>query len=224
MSGSVSTGLIAVEVGKAKKQTDRGDAERLDDTGAAASGRIAESAGARVISLRAPSAAIEPGRALPDVSKEDRPLSPVPGPPRPSDPERPRPMSATMSVTHQGDEQDAGSVPFARNSKIAPEAVADPEPPTSVGEGRPLVLVGDSGTRGSRLLTAIGTAIAETGLSLRRGTTSALVNELAEAGSNRHPSSVIAHRITARCIPLQADTDPCGHRVTKSECRSGTHR
>ncbi|MGW7309742.1 IS21-like element helper ATPase IstB [Streptomyces sp. NPDC054835] len=81
---------------------------------------------------------------------------------------------------------------FAKNPNVAPEVVADLKTPTWVREGRPLVLIGDSGTGKSHLLIGIGTAIAETGLSVRYTTTSALVNELAEADANRRLSSVIA--------------------------------
>lgn len=52
------------------------------------------------------------------------------------------------------------------------------------------VLIGDSST--SHLLIGIGTAIAEASLSVRYTTTSALVNELAEAGAGRRLSPVIA--------------------------------
>ncbi|MEU7508106.1 ATP-binding protein [Streptomyces lavendulae] len=53
-----------------------------------------------------------------------------------------------------------------------------------------------------RLLIGIGTAIAETGLSVRYTTTSALVNELAEADANRRLSSVIARysKIDLLCL------------------------
>ncbi|MFF9147180.1 ATP-binding protein [Streptomyces sp. NPDC014861] len=78
-----------------------------------------------------------------------------------------------------------------------PEVVADLKSPTWVREGRPLVLIGDSGTAKSHLLIGIGTAIAETGLPVRYTTTSALVNELAEADANRRRSSV-----TARCSKI----------------------
>ncbi|MFG2394203.1 IS21-like element helper ATPase IstB [Streptomyces lavendulae] len=81
---------------------------------------------------------------------------------------------------------------FEKNPNVTPEVVADLKAPTWVREGRPLVLIGDSGTGKSHLLIGIGTAIAETGLSVRYTTTSALVNELAEADANRRLSSVIA--------------------------------
>ncbi|WP_329497346.1 IS21-like element helper ATPase IstB [Kitasatospora herbaricolor] len=91
---------------------------------------------------------------------------------------------------------------FAKNPNVTPEVVADLKSPTWVREGRPLVLIGDSGTGKSHLLIGIGTAIAETGLSVRYTTTSALVNELAEADANRRLSSVIARysKIDLLCL------------------------
>ncbi|MEU9254553.1 IS21-like element helper ATPase IstB [Streptomyces sp. NPDC048270] len=91
---------------------------------------------------------------------------------------------------------------FEKNPNVAPEVVADLKSPTWVREGRPLVLIGDSGTGKSHLLIGIGTAIAETGLSVRYTTTSALVNELAEADANRRLSSVIARysKIDLLCL------------------------
>ncbi|WP_053634813.1 hypothetical protein [Streptomyces sp. XY152] len=55
------------------------------------------------------------------------------------------------------------------------------EEPVRVQEGRPLVLTGDGGTGRTRLLIGVGTAIAGAVLSVRRTTTAAPVNELAEA-------------------------------------------
>lgn len=81
---------------------------------------------------------------------------------------------------------------FEKNPNVSPEVVADLKSPSWVREGRPLVLIGDSGTGKSHLLIGVGTAIAEAGLSVRYITTSALVNELAEADAGRRLSSVIA--------------------------------
>ncbi|WP_457786217.1 IS21-like element helper ATPase IstB [[Kitasatospora] papulosa] len=91
---------------------------------------------------------------------------------------------------------------FEKNPNVTPEVVADLKSPTWVREGRPLVLIGDSGTGKSHLLIGVGTAIAETGLSVRYTTTSALVNELAEADANRRLSSVIARysKIDLLCL------------------------
>ncbi|MFJ4596908.1 MULTISPECIES: ATP-binding protein [unclassified Kitasatospora] len=94
------------------------------------------------------------------------------------------------------------AIDFSKNPNITPEVVADLKSPTWVREGRPLVLIGDSGTGKSHLLIGIGTAIAETGLSVRYTTTSALVNELAEADASRRLSSVIARysKIDLLCL------------------------
>jgi DNA replication protein DnaC len=91
---------------------------------------------------------------------------------------------------------------FAKNPNVTPEVVADLKSPVWVREGRPLVLIGDSGTGKSHLLIGIGTAIAEAGLSVRYTTTSALVNELAEADAGRRLSSVIARysKIDLLCL------------------------
>ncbi|WP_455770468.1 IS21-like element helper ATPase IstB [Streptomyces cinereoruber] len=91
---------------------------------------------------------------------------------------------------------------FAKNPNVTPEVVADLKSPTWVREGQPLVLIGDSGTGKSHLLIGIGTAIAETGLSVRYTTTSALANELAEADANCRLSSVIARysKIDLLCL------------------------
>ncbi|MEU2074519.1 IS21-like element helper ATPase IstB [Streptomyces sp. NPDC013489] len=91
---------------------------------------------------------------------------------------------------------------FAKNPNVTPEVVADLKSPTWVREGRPLVLIGDSGTGKSHLLIGIGTAIAEAGLSVRYTTTSALVNELAEADAARRLSSVIGRysKIDLLCL------------------------
>ncbi|MER8099335.1 IS21-like element helper ATPase IstB [Kitasatospora sp. NPDC094016] len=91
---------------------------------------------------------------------------------------------------------------FTKNPNVTPEVVADLKSPVWVREGRPLVLIGDSGTGKSHLLIGIGTAIAEAGMSVRYTTTSALVNELAEADAGRRLSSVIARysKIDLLCL------------------------
>ncbi|WP_353962767.1 ATP-binding protein [Streptomyces sp. NBC_01264] len=68
---------------------------------------------------------------------------------------------------------------------VSPEVVADLQSPSWVQQGRPLVLIGDSGTGKSHLLIGVGTAIAEAGLSVRYTTTSALVNGLAATRPRR---------------------------------------
>ncbi|MEU9978885.1 ATP-binding protein [Streptomyces sp. NPDC051014] len=51
---------------------------------------------------------------------------------------------------------------FEKNPNVVPEIVVDPKSPIWVREGRPLVLISDFGTGKPRLLTGIGTALAET--------------------------------------------------------------
>ncbi|WP_443077414.1 ATP-binding protein [Streptomyces sp. SP17BM10] len=113
---------------------------------------------------------------------------------------------------------------FTKNPNVTPEVVADLKSPGWVREGRPLVLIGDSGTGKSHLLIGIGTAIAEAGLSVRYTTTSALVNELAEADAGRRPSSVIARysKIDLLCLDefgistWTAKVPSCGSRFSRS--------
>ncbi|MFD4376615.1 IS21-like element helper ATPase IstB [Streptomyces sp. NPDC058486] len=81
---------------------------------------------------------------------------------------------------------------FDKNPHIPPEIIGELKNPGWVQEGRPLVLIGDSGTGKSHLLIGIGTGIAEAGLSVRYTTTAALVNELAEAATGKRLSAVIA--------------------------------
>ncbi|WP_329604652.1 IS21-like element helper ATPase IstB [Streptomyces radicis] len=81
---------------------------------------------------------------------------------------------------------------FDKNPNVSTEVVADLKSPSWVREGRPLVMIGDSGTGKSHLLIGIGTAIAEAGLTVRYTTTQALVNELAEAEAAKRLSTAIA--------------------------------
>jgi len=91
---------------------------------------------------------------------------------------------------------------FAKNPNVTPEVMADLKSASWVREGRPLVLIGDSGTGKSHLLIGVGIAIVEAGLSVRYITTFALVNELAEADAGRRLSSVIARysKVDLRCL------------------------
>ncbi|WP_413105986.1 ATP-binding protein [Streptomyces sp. Inha503] len=93
---------------------------------------------------------------------------------------------------------------FEKNPNVSPEVIADPKSPSWVREGRLLVLIGDSGTGESHLLIGVGTAIAEAGLSVRYTTTSALVNELAEADAGRRLSSMIARYSKVDLLCLDA--------------------
>jgi DNA replication protein DnaC len=81
---------------------------------------------------------------------------------------------------------------FTANPAITPEAVTGLTDPGWVRDGRPLCLLGDSGTGKSHLLIGIGTAIAETGLKVRYTTCANLVNELVEAADERQLSKAIA--------------------------------
>ncbi len=81
---------------------------------------------------------------------------------------------------------------FEKNPDVPPELIGELKNPAWAAEGQPLVLIGDSGTGKSRLLIGIGTAVTEAGLTVRYTTTSALVNELAEADAAKCLSGVIA--------------------------------
>ncbi|MFE2866356.1 ATP-binding protein [Embleya sp. NPDC059259] len=113
--------------------------------------------------------------------------------------ERPLPLYCAESARNRAAFRADGPRPkrlegfdFDRNPNVLPETVGDLKSTSWVRDGRPLVLIGDSGTGESHLLIGVGTAIAEAGLSVRYTTTSALVNELAEADAARPLSSVIA--------------------------------
>ncbi|MEU9978886.1 hypothetical protein [Streptomyces sp. NPDC051014] len=80
--GSVSSDLVGIEARKAMEGTDAEDAELLDDTGtdtAVPPGQGADRAGAHAISLHTRRLSPDPRKALPDMSKCDRLLSPVVG-------------------------------------------------------------------------------------------------------------------------------------------------
>lgn len=77
------------------------------------------------------------------------------------------------------------------NPNITPELVGTLADPAWVNVGRPLCLIGDSGTGKSHLLIGIGTAIAEAGLKVRYTTCANLVNELVEAADERQLSRTI---------------------------------
>jgi DNA replication protein DnaC len=68
--------------------------------------------------------------------------------------------------------------------------------------GHPLCLIGDSGTGKSHLLIALGTAAAEAGFRVRYTLAAKLVNELAEAASDKHLAATIARygRVDLLCI------------------------
>ena len=68
--------------------------------------------------------------------------------------------------------------------------------------GQPLVVLGDSGTGKTHLLTALGTAAAEQGRRVRYVTTAALVNELVEAADDKQLSRVVGRyaRLDLLCL------------------------
>ena len=71
-----------------------------------------------------------------------------------------------------------------------------------VAKGRPLCLIGDSGTGKTHLLIGLGTAAAEAGYRVRYVLASRLVNELAEAENDRALTKVIARygRVDLLCL------------------------
>jgi DNA replication protein DnaC len=71
-----------------------------------------------------------------------------------------------------------------------------------VSKGRPLCLIGDSGTGKTHLLIGLGTAAAEAGHRVRYVLASRLVNELAEAENDRALTKVIARygRVDLLCL------------------------
>ena len=81
---------------------------------------------------------------------------------------------------------------FAANPNVTPGLIGTLAGGQWVAEGRPLCLLGDSGTGKSHLLIGIGTAVAETGLRVRYTTTANLVNELVEASDDKRLGKTIA--------------------------------
>jgi DNA replication protein DnaC len=80
---------------------------------------------------------------------------------------------------------------YAANPTVSPEQVAGLCRPDWVAAGQSLCLIGGSGTGKSHLLIGIGTAVAEAGLKVRYTTTANLVNELAEATTDKHLTKVL---------------------------------
>ena len=81
---------------------------------------------------------------------------------------------------------------FAANPAINPATVHQLASSEWVRDGRPLCLIGDSGTGKTHLLIALGTAAAEHGYRVKYTLASKLVNELAEAAGDRDLSRTIA--------------------------------
>ena len=74
---------------------------------------------------------------------------------------------------------------------ITPAQLATLATGTWIDTGQPLVLLGDSGTGKTHLLISLGLAACEQGRRVRYITTAQLVNELAEAASQRQLSRVV---------------------------------
>jgi DNA replication protein DnaC len=71
-----------------------------------------------------------------------------------------------------------------------------------IGEGEPVVLLGDSGTGKTHLLIGLGIAACDRGLRVRYVTAAALVNELVEAEDERELSKVVGRygRLDLLCL------------------------
>ncbi|MEV7471959.1 IS21-like element helper ATPase IstB [Streptomyces kronopolitis] len=91
---------------------------------------------------------------------------------------------------------------FSKNPNIPQETVNTLTQPAWVQAGNPLCLIGDSGTGKSHLLIGLGTAIAEAGGRVRYTTAANLVNELAEAASDKQLGRTIKKygRVDLLCL------------------------
>lgn len=91
---------------------------------------------------------------------------------------------------------------YDANPAVNPATVATLAAGVWISHGKPLCLIGDSGTGKSHLLIGIGTAAAEAGHRVRYVLASRLVNELAEAENDRALTKVITRygRVDLLCI------------------------
>jgi DNA replication protein DnaC len=91
---------------------------------------------------------------------------------------------------------------FSKNPNIPQEVINTLTQPGWVQAGQPLCLIGDSGTGKSHLLIGLGTAIAEAGGRVRYTTAANLVNELAEAASEKQLGRTIKKygRVDLLCL------------------------
>jgi DNA replication protein DnaC len=91
---------------------------------------------------------------------------------------------------------------FTANPAITPAVVHTLAGGEWIRQGRPLCLIGDSGTGKSHLLIGLGIAAAENGHRVRYTTAAALANELAEAADDRQLTRTIARysRIDLLCL------------------------
>ena len=75
---------------------------------------------------------------------------------------------------------------------IPPALLANLASGAYLGKGEPVVLLGDSGTGKTHLLIGLGLAACEQGRRVRYATTAQLVNELAEAATQRQLSRIVS--------------------------------
>jgi DNA replication protein DnaC len=117
---------------------------------------------------------------------------------------------------------------FTANASVNPAVIHQLATCAWVKAGRPLCMIGDSGTGKSHLLIGLGTAATEAGYRVRYTLASKLVNELAEAADDRQLSRTIARygRVDLLCRlgphrrptqgnrppSLRSATSPCGLR------------
>ncbi|MFB7344791.1 ATP-binding protein [Streptomyces hydrogenans] len=100
----------------------------------------------------------------------------------------------------------AGSIPAEAGSRGRARTTStwsgDHSPGRGEQAGNPLCLIGDSGTGKSHLLIGLGTAIAEAGGRVRYTTAANLVNELAEAASDKQLGRTIKKygRVDLLCL------------------------
>lgn len=108
---------------------------------------------------------------------------------------------------------------------LPPATVADLASCTWIDHGRPLVLLGDSGTGKTHLLIALGTLAAEQGRAVRYTTTAALTNELAEAADHKELTRVVNRyaRLDLLCLDLCRYGDYADER-REHACREGCDR
>ena len=93
-------------------------------------------------------------------------------------------------------------IDYAANPNLNPAVINTLASAEWVGKGRPLCLIGDSGTGKTHLLIGLGTAAAEAGYRVRYVLASRLVNELAEAENDRALTKVITRygRVDLLCL------------------------
>jgi len=81
---------------------------------------------------------------------------------------------------------------YEANPAINPATIAELATCDWIRKGEPLCLIGDSGTGKTHLLIALGTKAAEAGFNVKYTLAARLVNELAEAASDKELSKTIA--------------------------------